>query len=93
MENAIGITPNTFHDFQKKFKSDTFENYKSFAPVEVQSQIVKICRFSANASVIIITLTTFADHTIYILKIIILRTTQTSSTPLQFLKKTASNHQ
>ena len=93
MENAIGITPNTSHDFQKNFKSGTFENYKSFPPVEeVQSQIVKICRFSANASVII-TLTMFADHTIYILKIIILRTTQTSSTPLQFLKKTASNHQ
>ena len=87
MENTIGIILNTFHDFQKKIKSDTFENYKSFVPVEVQSQIVKICRFSANASVIIITLTTFADHTIYILKIIILRTTQTSSTPLQFINK------
>ena len=77
---------NDLEEDLKIFKSDTFENYKSFVPVEVQSQIVKICRFSANASVII-TLTTFADHTIYILKITILRTTQTSSTPLQFLKK------
>ena len=38
MENTFGIIPNTFHDFQKNFKSDTFENYKSFVPVEVQSQ-------------------------------------------------------
>ena len=36
-ENTIGINPNIFHDFQKKFKSDTFENYKSFALVELQS--------------------------------------------------------
>ena len=34
----IGIIPNNFHNFQKKFKSDTFKNYKSFVPVEVQSQ-------------------------------------------------------
>ena len=39
MENTIGIIPNTFHDFQKKFKSDTFENYKSFVVVEVQSLV------------------------------------------------------
>ena len=38
MENTIGIIPNTFHDFQKNFKSDTFENYKSFVSVEVQSR-------------------------------------------------------
>ena len=37
MEKTIDIIPNTFNDFQKKFKSDTFENYKSFVPVEVQS--------------------------------------------------------
>ena len=42
MENTIGIIPNTFHDFQKKIKSDTFENYKSFVPVEVQSLHFKI---------------------------------------------------
>ena len=83
LQIIIGIKINTFWAFSENFKSDTFEIYKSFVPVEVQSQIVKICRFSANASVII-TLTTFADHTIYILKITILRTTQTSSTPSQF---------
>ena len=38
MENTFGIIPNTFHDFKKDFKSDTFKNYKSFVPVEVQSQ-------------------------------------------------------
>ena len=38
MENIIGIIPNTFQDFQKNFKSDTFKNYKIFVPVEVQSQ-------------------------------------------------------
>ena len=39
MENTIGVIPNTFYDFQKKkIKSDTFENYKSFVTVEVQSQ-------------------------------------------------------
>ena len=37
MENTIGIIPNTFHDFQKNFKSVIFESYKSFVPVEVQS--------------------------------------------------------
>ena len=46
MENAIGITPNTFHDFQKNFKSDTFENYKSFAPVEVQSPSPNIVTYA-----------------------------------------------
>ena len=37
MKNTLGIIPNTFHDFKKDFKSDTFKNYKSFVPVEVQS--------------------------------------------------------
>ncbi len=32
MENTIVIIPNPFQDFQK-----TFENYKIFVPVEVQS--------------------------------------------------------
>ena len=38
MENTVDIIPNTFHDFQKKFKSDFSENYKSFVPADVQSQ-------------------------------------------------------
>ena len=38
METNIGIIPNTFLDLKKKIKSDTFENYKSFVTVEVQSQ-------------------------------------------------------
>ena len=34
---CIGVIPNTFHDL-KKVKSATFENYKSFVPVEVQNR-------------------------------------------------------
>ena len=36
--DLIGIKPNTFHDFQKYFKSATFENYYSFVPAEIQNQ-------------------------------------------------------
>ena len=46
MENTIGITPNTFHDFQKKFKTDTFEIYKRFVPVEVQSPSPNIVTYA-----------------------------------------------
>ena len=37
-KNSLACTIK-IHDFQKKFKSDTFENYNSFVPVEVQSHI------------------------------------------------------
>ena len=40
----IGIIPNILHDFQKKFKSYTFQNYKIFVPWK---KVQNLCHFFA----------------------------------------------
>ena len=54
MENTIGIISNSFHDFQKNFKSDTFENYKSFVPLKVQSQCIRIRKLYSSLSTLLL---------------------------------------
>ena len=45
MESVGDDANNVSHEDQKIFKSDTFENYNSFVPVEVQSLCQKVSVF------------------------------------------------